>query len=79
MDRQQILNLYTWAPGVCFQHPAKGEVATALVKTVRPRIGAPEEVRACEDCVAAMEQERWAAASREGATYEPGHAGEGLS
>jgi hypothetical protein len=79
MDRQQILDLYQWEPGVCFRHPAKGEVPTAIVKTVRPRVGHPEQVRACEDCVAWMERERWVTAGREGLPYEPGHAGEELS
>jgi len=79
MDRQQILDLYEWQPGACFRHPAKGEVPTALVKTIRPRLGDPEEVRACEECVLAMEWERLAAAQTEGFSYEPGHAGEGLT
>lgn len=76
MERQQILDLYDWEPGVCFRHPAKGDVETAVVKTVRPRRGDAEQVRACEDCVVAMEQARWAQAGREGLDYEPGHAGE---
>jgi hypothetical protein len=79
MDRQQILDLYDWEEGVCFRHPAKGAVPTAHVKTIHPRGGADEEVRACEDCVVQMEQERWVAASREGVDYEPGHAGEELT
>jgi hypothetical protein len=79
MDRQQILDLYQWEPGTCFRHPAKGEVSTAIVKTVRPRVGHPEQVRACEDCVVWMERERWAIAGREGLPYEPGHAGEELA
>lgn len=78
MDRQEILNHYTWHRGICFRHPAKGEVPTALVKTIRPRRGEAEEVRACEDCVLSMEWERLAAAQTEGLSYEPGHAGEGL-
>jgi len=78
MERQEILDLYTWQTGICFRHPGKGEVATALVKTIRPRQGDPEQVRACEDCVLAMEWERLAAAQSEGLSYEPGHAGEGL-
>jgi len=78
MDRQQILDLYTWRQGVCFRHPYKGEVPTAHIRTVRPRDGDPETVRACRDCVVEMEQERWAEAQREGAKYEPGHAGEEL-
>ena len=78
MDRQQILNLYQWQPGICFRHHARGEVLTARVKTIHPRCGHEEEVRACQDCVLEMEQERWAAAGRLGVDYEPGHAGEEL-
>jgi hypothetical protein len=79
MDRQQILSLYEWRLGVCFRHPCKGEVPTAHVKTIHPRVGDDEEIRACEECVIEMEQELWATAAREGVRYEPGHAGEGLS
>lgn len=79
MDRQQILDRYEWRPGTCFRHPSDGQVPTAHVKTIRPRVGPEEEVRACEDCVVQMEQERWVEAGREGVPYEPGHAGEELS
>lgn len=78
MDRQQILTLYRWATGLCFRHPMKGEVPTAHVKTVHPRAGSNEELRACEECVLQMEQERWAAASHDGVEYTPGHVGESL-
>lgn len=78
MDRQQILNLYDWQLGICFRHPGKGEVLTAHVKTIRPREGGEEEVRACEACVLEMEQERQEVASQKGVDYEPGHAGEGF-
>jgi hypothetical protein len=61
MDRQQILDLYTWDDGVCFRHPSKGEVATAHVETIRPPAGGIQDVRACEECVLAMEEERAAA------------------
>ncbi|MFI5992547.1 hypothetical protein ACIBAC_11925 [Streptomyces sp. NPDC051362] len=78
MDRQQILDLYEWHPGACFRHPAKGDVATAQIKTIRPRVGEVETIRACEDCVIELEQERWVEASRNGVDYQPGHAGEAL-
>lgn len=78
MDRQQILDLYDWQPGICFRHPGDGEARTALIKTLHPRAGDEEQVRACEPCVVEMERERWAAAGREGVAYEPGHAGEEL-
>jgi hypothetical protein len=79
MDHQQILDLYNWAEGICFRHPDKGEVLTAHVKTIRPRVGGKEEIRACQDCILEMEQERWVTAGREGASYQPGHAGEQLA
>ena len=69
MDRQQILDLYDWAPGTCFRHPGKGEVPTALVKVLHSRHDREHEVRACEDCVIAIED---ATAARLGSTYEPG-------
>lgn len=79
MNRQQILDLYEWEPEVCFRHPSKGEVPTACLTTIHPRAGRDEKVHACQDCVIELEQERWAAATREGLTYRPGHAGEALT
>lgn len=76
MDRQQILNLYQWALGICFRHPMKGDVPTAVIQTIRPRAGDEEPVRVCEDCVMELEQERWVEASRSGVDYRPGHVGE---
>ncbi|MGW5582810.1 hypothetical protein [Streptomyces sp. NPDC003857] len=78
MDDQQILKLYDWNDGICFRHPEKGGVPTARIKTLHPRVGGEEEVRACESCVGELERERWVAAIEEGARYEPGHVGEGL-
>lgn len=76
MDRQQILDLYDWAPGICFRHPGKGEVQTALVKVLHPRGDGEHEVRACQECVVAIEDARREMAARSGKSYEPGHAGE---
>lgn len=76
MDRQQILDLYQWAPGICFRHPAKGKQPTTPVQRVRPRTGPSEEVRACADCVLELERQRWVAAREGGYAYRPGHAGE---
>ncbi|MWA08694.1 hypothetical protein [Streptomyces sp. BA2] len=76
MDSEEILALYTWAPGVCFRHPAAGEVETATVKKVHPRHGGEEEVRACRTCVLVIERDRREAALKAGLPYEPGHAGE---
>lgn len=79
MDRrQQLLDLYAWAPGICFRHPAEGEVPTTSVKTIHPHGNADHEVRACGGCVIAMEDMRREAAARMGNEYKPGHAGEAL-
>ncbi|WP_369167740.1 hypothetical protein AB5J49_07735 [Streptomyces sp. R28] len=64
MDRQQILDLYEWEPGICFRHPNKGEVPTAHVETVRPAAGGIQDIRACAECVVAIELARAAAAAR---------------
>lgn len=75
MDRQQILDLYEWQPGICFRHPAKGTVATAVVGVIHPRGDGEHEVRACADCVVGMEDIRREEAARSGGEYEPGHLG----
>ena len=64
MDRQQILDLYEWEPGICFRHPGKGEVPTAHIETVRPAAGGIQDIRACRECVIAIEQDRIAATER---------------
>lgn len=78
MDRHQILDLYSWSPGVCFRHPGKGEVPTAVVGVIHPREDDEREVRACADCVVGMEDIRREDAARSGSKYEPGHLGEAL-
>ncbi|MFE5368254.1 hypothetical protein [Streptomyces mirabilis] len=78
MDREQILNLYAWAPGVCFRHPQLGEVPTTVVGVIHPRIDGEHEVRACADCVIAIEDMRREEAARSGSEYEPGRLGEVL-
>jgi hypothetical protein len=72
MDRQQILGRYEWEAGVCFRCPGKGEVLTAHVETIRPPAGGIQDVRACRECVVAMEEQRAAAARRRGEDYSPG-------
>jgi hypothetical protein len=54
MDPQQILDLYEWEDGVCFRHPDKGAVLTAIVKTIHPRGEGCLDVRACAECVIAI-------------------------
>lgn len=78
MNRQQILDLYTWRDGVCFRHPGKGRVPTAVVGAIHPREEGEHEVRGCEECVVAIEDERREMAARSGSEYEPGHLGEVL-
>lgn len=78
MDRDEILALYEWQPGACFRHPSKGEVPTAVVGVFHPREGGERAVRACEDCVIAMEDIRREKAARAGSKYEPGRLGEVL-
>lgn len=72
MDSEEILSLYTWAPGVCFRHPDRGETDTARIKTLHPRSSPDQELRACRDCVLALEAIRRAAVPE----YEPGHVAE---
>lgn len=76
MDRQQILDLYTWHPGICFRHPSRGEVPTALVGVVHPREDGEREVRGCADCVITMENIRREEAARSGSEYVPGRVGQ---
>ncbi|MFJ4808469.1 hypothetical protein [Streptomyces longwoodensis] len=72
MDRQQILDLYEWRTGICFRHPAKGEVPTTVVGTVHPRAGGERPVLGCADCVIAIEDMRREEAARAGEEYVPG-------
>lgn len=76
MDRDQILRLYEWSAGICFRHPSAGAVPTAVVGIIHPRSDGEKEVRACADCVIAMEDERREEAARLGREYEPGRLGE---
>jgi hypothetical protein len=78
MDREQILDLYEWSDGVCFRHPGAGIVDTIVVKKLHPRDDGEREVRACRDCVIAMEGIRREAAARSESEYEPGRVGECL-
>ena len=76
MDRQQILDLYDWEPGICFRHPRRGRVQTTLVGVIHPRADGEREVRGCEDCVIAIEDMRREAAARAGREYTPGQLGQ---
>lgn len=72
MDSQQILDLYTWEPGICFRHPSMGELSTAHVVTIRPTAGGMQDVRACRECILHIEADRKASAERQGLPYVPG-------
>lgn len=61
MEREQTLDLYDWELGICFRHPAAGEVSTAHVETIRPSAGGIQDIRACEACVLDMANQRAAA------------------
>lgn len=76
MDRQQILDLYTWRPAICFRCPAKGIVDTTIVGVIHPREDGEREVRACEECVITMEDIRREEAARSGSEYVPGRVGQ---
>jgi hypothetical protein len=78
MNRQQILDLYEWKDGACFRCPQLGEAPTALVGVIHPRSDDDREVRACADCVIAMEDTRREEAARSGSEYQPGSLGEVL-
>jgi len=78
MDRQQILDLYTWRPAICLRCPSKGIVDTTIVGVVHPRDDGEWEVRACRNCVVQMEDIRREEAARSGSEYAPGHLGEVL-
>lgn len=72
MDRQEILDFYDWADGVCFRHPSRGTVLTAVVGVIHPRSGEERDVRACEECVVAMEDIRREESARTRGEYRPG-------
>jgi hypothetical protein len=76
MNREQILNLYEWRPGICFRHPSRGQVQTAVVGLIHPPDEGECEVRACADCVIAIEDMRRETAARTGEEYVPGSVGE---
>lgn len=76
MDSEEILALYAWRPGICFRHPERGEIDTVLIKTLHPRTGPVAMLRACRDCVLALEAVRAAAAVGAGTGYEPGRLSE---
>lgn len=75
MEADDVLNLYEWTPGACFQC-ARTNLDTAVVATLHPASSPPQPVRACRICLLILEDERRVAAERAGRGYEPGHVGE---
>lgn len=75
MAADDVLDLYEWAPGTCFQC-ARANVDTTVVATLHPASSPPQPIRACRICVRLLEEERRVAAERAGRTYEPGHVGD---
>ncbi|MFF2502219.1 hypothetical protein ACFVTY_02300 [Streptomyces sp. NPDC058067] len=75
MEREQLLGLYDWDMGVCFRHPGE-KTDTTVVKTLQLQAGPNEQIRACRDCILAMEAARRAAAEGAGIPYTPGCAGD---
>jgi hypothetical protein len=71
MERQKILDRYRWRTGVCFRHPASGDVATAAIAVLCPRGGERHEVRACAECVIALEDMKREYGSRSGDNCPP--------
>lgn len=78
MDRQQILDLYEWALGICFRHPARGEQPTIHLKTIRPAAGGLQDVRACQTCILEIESQHATTAAAESTPYTPGHVAEDM-
>lgn len=76
MEREDLLSLYDWAPGMCFRHPLRGEIDTARIETLHPRSAPALEIRACRDCILDLECDRSLAARRAGLSYIPGQLGE---
>lgn len=74
MDSEEILGLYAWAAGSCFQCAQAG-TDTTVVGVLRPKGALPQEIRACKVCLLLLESERQQEARRRGTTYEPGHIG----
>lgn len=68
---EKILDCYSWIPGTCFRC-ARADVDTARVGWVRPQAGGEHEVRACRECLLALEADRRNVAERRGEVYQPG-------
>lgn len=74
MDREDVLNRYVWTSGSCFRCARLGVLVTDL-DLIQTPAGATYVIRACQECVLALEDERQRAARRAQRTYEPGGLG----
>jgi hypothetical protein len=72
-----ILALYEWAPGDCFRCAATG-VDTTHIKEIPTPVGVRFNIRACRDCVLAIEDGLDLQAQEAGVEYKPGNAGHEL-
>lgn len=73
-ERDEILALYDWSAGGCFRC-ATVDTPTTLIDAINTRCGDSYEVRACQQCVLAIEEERSTYAARTGGSYTPGRLG----
>lgn len=71
MDSEEILGLYEWASGTCFQCARTG-LDTTLIEVLHPKSSPPQPIRACRACLLILEAGRRAAACRRGGPYKPG-------
>ncbi|MYU24673.1 hypothetical protein [Streptomyces sp. SID8352] len=76
MDREQILHLYDWHPGICFRHPGKGAIPTTVIGVIHPRGEGQRDIRACTDCVIDLENATRERLARADEPYRPGQLGE---
>jgi hypothetical protein len=74
MARDEIIALYEWAIGNCFRC-ARTELPTIRIGEIDLPAGAHYDVRACQDCALALEEERRRRAERTGQKYVPGQLG----
>lgn len=74
MKPDAILALYEWEIGSCFRCAFRDVYTTPLDEIVTPS-GDTYEIRACGECVLALERERYFYARRRGLEYRPGSLG----
>lgn len=75
LTEEEILALYEWTAGACFRC-SRADTETTAVGQIRPRSGELCEIRACRNCVLALEAERRRDAELHGREYAPGRIGD---